>query len=180
MRVQDFSKLLQAIEFSAHKHRSQRRKDKNTPYINHPIVVARMIWEIGKIRDIDVIVAALLHDTVEDTDTSFAELRDIFGEKVERLVREVSDDKSLPKETRKKLQIEHAASISDEAKIIKIADKISNMKDLYENPPEGWSTERKREYLKWAAEVVDKMRGVNKALENEFDKVLTIGLNIFK
>lgn len=180
MRVQDFSKLLQAIEFSAYKHRSQRRKDKNTPYINHPISVARMIWEIGKIRDVDIIIAAILHDTVEDTDTTFEELRETFGERVEKLVREVSDDKSLPKETRKRLQVEHAERISDAAKIIKIADKISNMRDLYKNPPKGWPLQRKRDYLLWARDVVDKMRGVNPALEKEFDRVLEEGLEIYR
>jgi guanosine-3',5'-bis(diphosphate) 3'-pyrophosphohydrolase len=176
MKIKDISRLLQAVEFSAEKHKNQRRKDQLTPYINHPISVARMIWEVAGVHDMDVIVAAILHDTVEDTDATFREIRDVFGDKVAKLVQEVSDDKSLPKEVRKKLQIDHADAISQEAKIIKIADKICNMRDLYANPPEGWSAKRKKEYLEWAKAVVDKMRGVNSALEQEFDKVYQKGI----
>ncbi len=169
-------KLLQAIHFSAFKHRDQRRKDQPlSPYINHPLEVARLLWEVGGIRDEATLAAAILHDTIEDTDTTLDEIRETFGEEVLGLVLEVTDDKSLPKMRRKRLQIERAPHISLKAKLIKLADKISNVSDLLYSPPRRWSFQRKQQYLLWTEKVVAGLRGANPALEQSYDKLLIEG-----
>jgi len=168
--------LLRAARFSAHKHRYQRRKDKDaSPYINHPIEVAELMANAGQVNDLPALLAAVLHDTVEDTDTNLAELETVFGRVVRALVEEVTDDKSLPKEKRKRLQIEHAQRLSAWAKQIKIADKICNVRDITYTPPPSWSLERRREYLRWAEKVVAGCRGSNPNLEHRFDEALREG-----
>jgi GTP diphosphokinase / guanosine-3',5'-bis(diphosphate) 3'-diphosphatase len=165
--------LLQAIKFSAEKHRNQRRKGADAfPYINHPIDVADILWRIGSVRDIDTIVAAILHDTLEDTDTTPGEIEALFGKDVLGLVEEVTDDKSLPKEERKRLQVVNAYHKSTAAKLIKLADKISNINDIRDSPPQDWSIERRLNYLDWANNVVLGLRGVNSALEEHFDEAI--------
>jgi (p)ppGpp synthase/HD superfamily hydrolase len=132
--------LLQSIQFAAQKHRDQRRKDvPHSPYINHPIDVVQTLWEVGSVRDGATLVAAILHDTIEDTATSPNEIREQFGEEVLALVLEVSDNKSLPKLERKQLQIEHAPHTSPKAKLVKLADKICNLHDTLHSPPQGWT-----------------------------------------
>ena len=172
----DTVRLLRAIHFAADKHRDQRRKDRGaSPYINHPIAVAELIATVGGVTDIVVLVGAVLHDTVEDTQTTFEELEARFGPAVRGLVAEVSDDKSLPKQVRKRLQIEHAAGLSERAKLIKLADKISNVVDVTHNPPADWPVSRRREYFDWSAAVVEGCRGVNAALESYFDEMVARG-----
>jgi len=167
------SLLLYAIKFSAEKHRNQRRKGADAfPYINHPIDVADILWRIGSVRDIDTIVAAILHDTLEDTDTTPAEIAALFGDDVLSLVEEVTDDKSLPKEERKRLQVVNAYYKSTGAKLIKLADKISNINDIGNSPPTEWSIERRLNYLDWATKVALGLRGVNSALEEYFDEAI--------
>jgi len=168
--------LVRAVAFSAHKHRSQRRKDRQqTPYINHPIdLIAVLAIEAG-ITDERVLVAALLHDTVEDTDTSFEELEEVFGSAVAGLVRELSDDKNLPKDERKRLQIEHAKHASSEAKCLKIADKICNVRDITHEPHAYWSIERRQEYLDLAESVVAECRRDSAELEALFDEAVAEG-----
>jgi GTP diphosphokinase / guanosine-3',5'-bis(diphosphate) 3'-diphosphatase len=162
--------ILTAAAFAAEKHRRQRRKDKEaSPYINHPIAVARLLAAEGSVADVAVLSAALLHDTVEDTDTTFEELERVFGAAIASIVRELTDDKLLPKEERKRLQVEHAANASPAAKLVKLADKICNLRDMSAAPPAGWSLERKREYFDWAREVVDQLRGAHQGLEKLFD-----------
>jgi|SRR5579883_175380 len=164
--------LVSAAAFAAHKHRDQRRKDhRASPYINHPIAVAEVLSGSGGIVDPIVIAAALLHDTLEDTETTIAELRRHFGTDVASIVEEVTDDKSLPKARRKALQIEHAAHLSERAKLVKLADKICNVGDVLENAPKDWSLERRREYLDWAKAVVDQIRGTHAELERIFDRL---------
>jgi len=116
--------------------------------------------------------AALLHDTIEDTETTADEIGRMFGPEVRAVVLEVSDDKSLPKERRKQLQIEHAPSLSTRAKLVKLGDKICNVLDVANNPPAGWSLERRREYLDWTEAVVEGCRGVNRGLEAHYDQAL--------
>ncbi|HZS48267.1 MAG TPA: HD domain-containing protein [Blastocatellia bacterium] len=170
------SQILHAIRFSADKHRDQRRKDSGaSPYINHPIEVAEILWRVGHVRTVDVIIAAILHDTLEDTSTTAGELQEHFGPDVLSLVQEVSDDKSLPKATRKQLQIEHASHKSTGAKQIKLADKICNVRDISNSPPQDWSLHRRIEYLDWASAVVNGLRGANEDLEALFDDVLSDG-----
>ncbi|KAI1889741.1 hypothetical protein AGOR_G00166060 [Albula goreensis] len=160
--------LLETAHFAAEKHKNQRRKDpEGTPYINHPIGVARILSHEGGVTDIEVLQAALLHDTVEDTDTSFAELEAAFGPKVARIVKEVTDDKTLAKQERKRQQVEHAPHCSHQAKLVKLADKLYNLRDLNRCTPTGWTEERVQEYFAWAAQVVRGLRGTNQALEDK-------------
>jgi guanosine-3',5'-bis(diphosphate) 3'-pyrophosphohydrolase len=165
-----FGLLLKALAFAAHKHRDQRRKDPEaSPYINHPIALADVLVNEGGVTDIEVLCAALLHDTVEDTATTAGELRAVFGERIAAIVAEVTDDKELPKAERKRLQIERAPDLSRQAKLVKLADKICNLRDVAERAPEGWDLARRREYFEWAKRVVDGLRGTHARLEAAFD-----------
>ena len=167
------NEIIQAVAFAANKHRNQRRKDVDaSPYINHPIALAQVLSSEGDVVDLNIICAALLHDTIEDTETTADELREAFGEKITSIVLEVTDDKSLAKEARKQAQVDHASHISSEAKTVKLADKICNLRDILSSPPAGWSIERKREYFQWAARVVAGVRGTNVKLEAIFDELL--------
>jgi len=168
----DLSLVVKAVDFAAAKHRGQSRKDAvNTPYINHPISLANLLANEGYITDTDVIVAALLHDTLEDTDATVEEIKDLFSEKIKNIVIEVTDDKSLPSPERKRLQIETATKLSHAARLVKLADKICNLRDIVTNPPVKWSLERKREYFDWAKDVIDQLRGTNEKLEALFDEI---------
>ncbi len=171
--MNNLSNLLQAASFAAKKHRYQKRKgDDGEPYVNHPLEVANLLANIGKVTDFDILIAAILHDTVEDTETTKEELTELFGAAVAGYVLEVTDDKSLPKAERKLKQIEHAPHLSDSAKQIKLADKTSNIADVTNTPPAGWSRERRLEYIDWGERVVAGLRGVNADLENHFDETL--------
>jgi guanosine-3',5'-bis(diphosphate) 3'-pyrophosphohydrolase len=170
----DVARILKAARFSAEKHRNQRRKGADAaPYINHPIAVAERLVSVGGVDDVDVLIAALLHDTVEDTNVTPEELEQKFGPRVRSLVQEVTDDKSLPKAKRKQLQVEHAPHLSPGAKAIKLSDKISNIHDIANHPPADWSKERKLEYLDWGERVVNGLRGINPELEQFFDQLVT-------
>ena len=167
----DAANFLRALAFAAHKHRDQRRKNiEASPYINHPIALARVLSVEAGLTDPVLLAAAVLHDTLEDTETSFEELRERFGKTVASVVLEVTDDKTLDKSERKRLQIEHAAGISRRAKLVKLADKICNVRDVASSPPHGWPLERRREYFDWARAVVDRMRGTQRKLEKLFDE----------
>ncbi len=171
----DFSLFLTALGYCAEKHRMQRRKDaRRTPYLNHPIEVAELLWRVGGVRDARVVIAALLHDVIEDTGARPEEISRLFGEEVLSLVLEVSDDKSLPKAARKKLQIAHAPGLSRGAKLIKIADKICNVRDITISPPPDWPLERRLEYLDWAEKVVSGI-GEDSDLDKLFREILTKG-----
>jgi (p)ppGpp synthase/HD superfamily hydrolase len=171
--MKDIALLLHAVRFAAHKHRYQRRKDEDaSPYINHLIEVAEIMARVGEVSDLATLLAGILHDTVEDTGTTFSELEQAFGREVRLLVEEVTDDKGLSKEERKRLQIEHAPSLSLRAKQIKIADKICNVHDVTHTPPPKWPLERRREYLQWAAKVVEGCRDSDANLERHFDEKL--------
>ncbi|MDJ0986945.1 MAG: HD domain-containing protein [Desulfobacterales bacterium] len=165
-----------AAEFAAQKHKGQIRKGRNEcPYIEHLKSVASVIAEVGGIDDPHILAAAWLHDTLEDTETSPEELEAAFGKRVRRLVEEVSDDKSLPKDERKQLQIRHAPELSPDAVLIKLGDKISNIIDVTHTPPPQWTLERRLTYLNWAATVINKCPKVNSALEHYFAEVLGEG-----
>ena len=172
----DLALVLRAASFSADRHRHQKRKGYDPPpYINHPLEVASMLANDGGISDVTTLVAALLHDTIEDTSATAEDLESDFGREVRLLVQEVTDDKKLEKAERKRLQIEHTPSLSVAAKQIKLGDKICNTRDVVEHPPTDWSLQKRREYLDWAAEVVAGCRGANAALEQHFDEVLCKG-----
>ena len=167
--------ILKAVNFAAIKHRDQRRKDADaSPYINHPIEVAELLASAG-VTDTETLQAAILHDTIEDTDTTREELEKAFGTEVRQLVEQVTDDKSLSKEERKQLQIEHAPTLPVNAREIKIADKISNLLGITYSPPADWPLKRKREYFEWSKKVVMGCRGCNAKLEGIFDVVFQNG-----
>lgn len=165
--------FIRAVAFAAEKHRNQRRKDADaSPYINHPIALANVLANEGGVVDATVLSAAVLHDTIEDTETMADELKQLFGDKVTSIVLEVTDDKALAKEVRKEEQVRHAPHISTEAKLVKLADKICNLRDILASPPADWSAERKQAYFEWAARVVAGLRGVHPELEAVFDGLL--------
>ena len=173
--------LLKAIAFAADRHRGQRRKDAEaSPYINHPIAVATVLAVEGEVSDEVTLLAAALHDTVEDTQTTFEELEEHFGPEVAGLVRELTDDKSVSKKERKRLQIEHAPQASSRAKMLKIADKICNIRDITVSPPADWSLERRSEYLTWSEQVVAGCRHANAKLDQAFDKAITQAIEVLK
>ncbi len=170
LKPDGMSLILKALEFAAQKHRDQRRKDKNaSPYINHPIQLANVLRHEGNVADPVVIAAALLHDTVEDTETSWQELRGEFGDEIANIVLEVTDVQWLKKIVRKRLQVAKAKHASKAARLVKLADKICNLRDVAARPPAHWTLERRREYFEWAKEVVDKLRGTHPGLERKFD-----------
>ncbi|WAR15405.1 MESH1-like protein [Mya arenaria] len=155
----DIAEVIRCTDFAAIKHKNQRRKDQDrTPYINHPI-------------DLQVIQAALLHDTVEDTQTTFEEIDQHFGPEVCGIVKEVTDEKGLTKMARKEAQIKHAPGASPKAKLVKLADKLYNLRDLNRQTPVGWSEERVQEYFVWAAKVVEGLRGTNARMEHDLDEL---------
>lgn len=171
--MNDTTKLLQAASFAARKHTAQKRKGAGAePYVNHVLEVANLLASVGKVEDADVLIAALLHDTIEDTDVSAEQITELFGATVCGYVLEVTDDKSLPKEKRKQLQVEHAPHLSAGAKQIKLADKISNITDIMNSPPADWSIERRLEYIDWGINVVEGLRGANAGLERHFDELI--------
>jgi guanosine-3',5'-bis(diphosphate) 3'-pyrophosphohydrolase len=163
--------LLEALDFAAKRHRFQRRKDQHaTPYINHPIQVAKVLASAGE-SDVTLLMAAVLHDTIEDTNTGYDELKEKFGHEVADIVLELTDDKRLSKEERKARQVQHASTRSVKARMVKLADKICNVSDILHHPPHDWSEERKVSYFEWALEVVNMLRGTQPVLEKEFDEL---------
>ena len=165
-------RILDAALFAAEKHAGQRRKGRAAePYINHLIEVAGLIAGNGGAElDVDLVMAGLLHDTIEDTGVTAADLEKRFGSDVTELVLEATDDKSLPKEVRKALQIKNAPTRSPRAQTLKLADKISNLRALLTSPPAEWDAERKRQYFEWARQVVSGFTAPNACLKAEFDK----------
>ena len=167
--------IIKAADFAAFKHRNQRRKDVDaSPYINHPIALAALLTNEAGITDPVVICAALLHDTIEDTETTSAELQEQFGKTIAAVVMEVTDDQNLPKAERKRLQIVKAGSASRRARLVKLADKICNLRDIASNPPAQWNLRRRRKYFDWAGQVIDNLRGTHRRLERTFDKAYAL------
>jgi guanosine-3',5'-bis(diphosphate) 3'-pyrophosphohydrolase len=169
--MDDVATLIKAADFAAFKHRRQRRKDAEaSPYINHPLALARVLKLEAGVGDLEVLVAAILHDTVEDTETTTEELAREFGPRIAAIVAEVTDDKSLPKPDRKRLQVERAPHSSPQARLVKLADKICNLRDVSTAPPAHWPLERRRGYFEWAKAVIDGVRGTHSELERLFDE----------
>ncbi len=181
--MSDTSLILKALEFAAARHRTQFRKGADrTPFINHPIQVASLLANDGGETDPELLAAAILHDVMEDTVNSVQErdeliqiIREIFGEAILSITLEVTDDKTLDKKERKRLQVENASHKSVKARKLKIADKIMNLRDIADNPPEGWPLQRISDYFDWAEDVVAGLRGVNAKLELLFDESLASG-----
>lgn len=168
----DIGLFVSAVAFAAEKHRHQRRKDAHaSPYINHPIALANVLVDEGGVHDAIVLCAAILHDTIEDTETTAEELERAFGAKIASVVLEVTDDKELEYKERKQQQIDHAPHVSREAKLVKLADKICNLRDILAHPPSNWSLQRKQNYFEWSAKVVAGLRNTNARLEATFDAI---------
>jgi guanosine-3',5'-bis(diphosphate) 3'-pyrophosphohydrolase len=171
MNLDIFEYFVDALEFASRKHRDQRRKDREaSPYINHPIQLVKILVHEGNVSDPEVLCAALLHDTVEDTETTLDELESRFGARIAAIVDEVTDDKTLEKHVRKQHQIDHAPHLTHGAKLVKLADKIANIRDMATSPPANWALERRQEYFDWAKRVVDGLRGTHEDLERAFDE----------
>lgn len=169
----DLILIAKALDFAAQKHRHQRRKDHAaTPYINHPIKLMSILIEEAGVYEAEVIAAALLHDTIEDTDTSADEIERHFGRKVRTIVEEVTDDHGLPRHQRKALQISHAPHLTREAALVKIADKIANLRDLEVAPPSHWTEERKQDYRDWAQKVISNIQNPHPQLLSIFQSVV--------
>lgn len=162
----DFAILTKTVHFAACKHKNQRRKDSEaTPYINHPLGVADYLTSIGNVHDLVTIQAAILHDTIEDTETTYDELVQEFGKEVADVVQELTDDKSLPKDERKRAQVEHVPHISVKAKLVKLCDKLYNLRDLIRQPPAGYTVGRIQGYCVWSSMVLASTTGLNTALD---------------
>lgn len=175
----DHTLLLHAADFAARKHSRQRRKNADVPYVNHPLGVAQSLVAEGGVDDAKVLAAAILHDTLEDTDTSFDELEREFGREIASMVQEVSDDKHLQKAQRKQAQVAHAPSMSPGARLVKLADKLYNLRDLARLPPANWDAARVRGYFCWAHAVVEAIGPINdglwRALQELFASTLSLG-----
>jgi guanosine-3',5'-bis(diphosphate) 3'-pyrophosphohydrolase len=177
--ISDIALVLRAAEFAAHKHRGQRRKGySERPYVGHCIEVSALLANVGKIEDPEILAAALLHDTVEDTETTHDELVSEFGQVIAGYVAEVTDDKGLESDVRKELQVQHAPHLSRGAKLIKLGDKISNVREIGEDPPKQWSEERRRKYYAWAKRVVDAIGPVNQPLANQFARTFDKSISL--
>lgn len=168
--TQDLVRLARAADYAARQHTAQRRKgEAGEPYVNHLTEVAALLAEATDGADVVLLMGGLLHDTLEDTDATYEDLMERFGADVAALVAEVTDDKSLPKDERKRLQVETTGSKTRRAKLLKIADKTSNLRSLVRSPPSGWTEQRLRDYVVWAEAVVRSCRGLNASLEAGFD-----------
>ena len=167
----NYTMVLAAAEYAAERHLlGKPRKDVNkTPYINHPLAVARLLADEGGVDDPEVLAAALLHDVIEDTPTPASEIRARFGERVTRMVVDVTEDKNLEKGDRKERQVEHAPHLPADSKLVKLADKICNLRDVANNPPSHWDLQRRRDYFAWAERVVAGLRGTNAALDRLYE-----------
>ena len=173
--TQRYADLLAAISFAAAKHSKQRRKDVDaSPYINHPLQLAHVLATEGGVTDVETLMAAVLHDTVEDTITTYEELVEAFGETVAGVVMEVTDDKVLAPAVRKERQVDHAPHLSERAALVKLADKTSNLRDIAGSPPADWSLDRKQQYFDWAKRVVDKLPPVSAKMRSVFDEAFSL------
>lgn len=167
-------RLIETALFASIKHKDQVRKTGGA-YISHPLSVSARLAAAG-VTDLEVLQAAMLHDTVEDTETTLGEIEEQFGATVACYVGEVTDDKSLTKDQRKRLQVEHAKTASDGAFMIKMADAIDNLSDLLETPPPDWGKDRVKGYFVWKKAVFGARQGLNASLEADlrrlFDSVI--------
>ena len=179
------SLITRAADYAARCHVNQKRKDGVTPYIVHPLRVAAILTEEGDVDDPQVVAAAMLHDVVEDTEATFDDLEAHFSHTTVHYVRQVTDDKNLAKEERKRLQIEHTSAKGEHAmwsgsKLIKLADKLANLRDLQTAPPPDYTDERILEYFAWAKRVTDNCAGLNWNLDRALKVVYTQGPFYFR
>ncbi|MCA6363679.1 MAG: bifunctional (p)ppGpp synthetase/guanosine-3',5'-bis(diphosphate) 3'-pyrophosphohydrolase [Bacteroidetes bacterium] len=158
-----------AILFAAVCHNGQYRKDGKTPYINHPLEVMHHLAHIADVKDTELLCAAVLHDVIEDTHATAAEIEKRYSKRISQIVEELTDDKHMGKTERKLMQVENAHLLSPEARLIRISDKICNVHDMHFAPPQNWHTTERLNYITWALSVVDQIRGTDARLEKAFD-----------
>ena len=179
--MKEWLRVLKAADAAARWHVNQRRKGPaKEPYINHLLEVATLVAEATDGDDTDLVVAALLHDAIEDCEVPRALIAEIFGEDVASIVEEVTDDKTLPKAVRKEEQIKAAPTKSTRAKLLKLADKTSNLRAIAASAPAEWSVKRRIEYVRWARDVAKGLRNVNQKLEDQFDEAAAAAERSFK
>lgn len=175
--MKEWIAVLRAADMAARWHVHQRRKGiAQEPDINHLLEVASLVAEATGGTDPDVVIAALLHDAIEDQDVTSEALASEFGQHVADIVLEVSDEKALPKEERKRKQVENAGKKSHKAKLIKLADKTSNLRTIAISPAADWSVKRKLENIEWAKSVVIGLRGTSPWLEQQFDEAAAVAV----
>ena len=172
--------LTKAIVFAAQCHAGQYRKDGKTPYINHPLEVMNLVVSNVENPSTEMLIAAVLHDVVEDTNVTAAEIKHMFGPHVSKLVAELTDDKTLSKEERKRIQLAQVHELSEEGKLLRLCDKICNVYDILYAPPGDWDLIRRMDYIQWAKAVVDKIRGIHPVLEMRFDELHRAGIKLLK
>jgi guanosine-3',5'-bis(diphosphate) 3'-pyrophosphohydrolase len=173
LKAEEIDAIFNAIDFAAEKHRLQLRQNKEkTPYISHPLGVTYNLMHYGEVSDAAVIIGALLHDTVEDTQTTFEEIEKLFGKDAVSYVREMTDDKKLAKMERKRLQVIKASKQSKGAAQINLADKLFNVVDLFHNPPEEWSRTRIDRYYQWVQAVIDRLPAASDPIKKEIQAVI--------
>jgi GTP diphosphokinase / guanosine-3',5'-bis(diphosphate) 3'-diphosphatase len=179
--MKEWLTVLKAADAAARWHVHQRRKGPaQEPYINHLVEVAMLVADATDGSDTDLVIAALLHDAIEDCEVPRELIAETFGEDVASLVEEVTDDKSLPKAVRKDEQLKTATTKSPRAKILKLADKTSNLRAVAASPPANWSVKRRKEYVDWSREVVKGLRGINRKLEDQFDQAAAAAERSFR
>ena len=172
--------LIDAILYAASSHAGQLRKDSVTPYINHPIEVMHLLVHTGGIEDQEILMAAVLHDVIEDTSVTAEDIAERFGKNVASVVLELTDDVTQPKEERKRLQLKNADKLSHAARLVRISDKICNVYDMLYAPPGNWDIKRRKEYIEWANAVVKKIPGTNKELESHFEELIEEGFRVLE
>uniref|UniRef100_A0A915AEB2 Guanosine-3',5'-bis(diphosphate) 3'-pyrophosphohydrolase MESH1 n=1 Tax=Parascaris univalens TaxID=6257 RepID=A0A915AEB2_PARUN len=173
----DVAVIMKAVDLAARRHRRQRRGDPaRTPFINHLVGVAYILTNEAKVYDTVTIVAAILHDIIEDTETTYVEIREMFGNEVATIVSECTIDKSQLRDARKKRQIVNASKLSHKAKLVELADKLYNLRDIERVMPVGWTARHKREHFEWLRDYVAVMKGTNEALETAIDEVISRNL----
>lgn len=172
-----FEKLLEAATFSAEKHLLQVRKDAEaTPYIIHPLGVAELLWDTGRIRSTNVLIAALLHDTLEDTETTEEEIEERFGPRVLYTVKEVTNDPALSSEENKQRQVDHASLMTLDGQLVKLADRLYNVRDTNISPPPSWTEEKCESYRLWGKKLLKAFGGANRALEKALEKEVSLNM----
>uniref|UniRef100_A0A8R1XYA5 Guanosine-3',5'-bis(diphosphate) 3'-pyrophosphohydrolase MESH1 n=1 Tax=Onchocerca volvulus TaxID=6282 RepID=A0A8R1XYA5_ONCVO len=171
--INDISLIIKAVDLAARRHRKQRRKDATqTPYVNHPIGVAYILTNEGQITDTATVIAAILHDTVEDTKTTDEEIRRMFGDEIADIVKECTVVKSIKREIRMKSQLEKASKLSRKAKLVQLADKLYNIRDIERCTPCGWTKQHVAEYISFAKDLLSNIRGTHDYLETALDDII--------
>jgi len=174
LNEKDAEAVLGAAIFATEKHKSQvRSNEKKTPYIIHPIEVADLVMKIGHVYDKDVLITALLHDVMDDTQTTYEQITSLYGTKVSSYLEEMTSKQGLSLKEQKKQQIMQAFRQNPSVAIIKLSDKLSNLKTLATSPPPSWSRDRIDQYFQWAQTVIENLPESNQLLKKAVKNVIS-------